>query len=122
MSRGSSGSAAMARTAARTMVPSHSSSASSVPTATMISPRRGHGGVLGGEAQAAVGQPLRDQLIEPRLVDRQVATAQSLDARRIDVEADHVVADMRQTGSRDEADVAGADDGDLHRVSVAESH
>jgi len=35
----------------------------------------------------------------------------------VDIDAHHVVADLGQAGSRDEADIAGAEDGDAHAVS-----
>ena len=38
------------------------------------------------------------------------------DLRRVDVEAQHVVADFGEAGAGDQADVAGADDGDFHAV------
>ncbi len=54
-------------------------------------------------------------------MDRQVTAEEASDARGIDIEADDLVAEVGQAGRGDEADVAGADDGDAHRASVAES-
>ncbi len=63
-------------------------------------------------------QPLavaREELVEPRLVDRDLAGAQRVDLRRDDVADDDVVAELGEARAGDETDVAGAEDGDLSR-------
>ena len=55
-----------------------------------------------------------DQRVEAGLVDRHAARVQHRDLRGVDVEAQHVVADLGETGAGDEADVPGADHRDLH--------
>ena len=42
------------------------------------------------------------------------------DLGRVDVEAEHVVADFGQAGAGDQADVAGADDGDFHGFLISQ--
>jgi len=67
--------------------------------------------VVGGRE----GQPRRvvvDELIEAGLVDGHVALLKALDLRRVDVHAHHVMAEVRETGRRDEPDVACADNAD----------
>ena len=48
--------------------------------------------------------------------DRHLALAQALDPLGVDVGAHDLVAEMGQARGGREADVAGADDGDAHRV------
>jgi hypothetical protein len=52
-----------------------------------------------------------------RFVDRDAALVEDADLGRVEVEAEHVVADVGQAGAGDEADVAGADDCDLSWIS-----
>ena len=82
----------------------------------------GDGGVgVGREPEAARRGVALDQRLEPGLVDRDAARVQRRDLRRVDVEAQHVVADLREAGAGDEPDVAGADDGDLHAAARSEA-
>ncbi len=120
MLRGREASDAIWRTAARTMSPFHSSSASSVPTQTMTMSRAAGSLEVDGEPQAPAAEALGHELVEPGFVDRQVALVQARDAGLIDVETDDLVAQVCQAGSGDESDVAGSDDGEMHRQSVAE--
>ncbi len=46
-----------------------------------------------------------DHLVEARLVDRDLAGVQARDLGRVDVDADHVVAGVRQAGAGHETDV-----------------
>ena len=55
--------------------------------------------------------------LQARLVDRHAAVVEHFDLARIDVEAEHVVADFGQTRAGHETDVARADDGDFHTLS-----
>ena len=54
----------------------------------------------------------RDQLLEAGLVDRHLAALQRRDALGDDVADDDRVAELGEAGTGDEADVAGAEDGD----------
>ena len=75
----------------------------------------GHGAFdVGGEAQAPGGHVVRDDAVQPGLVDRDAAAFEHGDLRGIDVEAHDVVAHLGQAGAGNQADVAGADHGDLH--------
>ncbi len=55
---------------------------------------------------------LRQQLVEPGLVDRHLAGAQALDLGGVDVDAPDVAAELGEAGGRHQADVAGADHSD----------
>ena len=57
---------------------------------------------------------LRDHLAQARLVDRQAARFQHGDLPLVLVDAGHVVAALGEAGARDQADVARADERDLH--------
>ena len=59
-----------------------------------------------------------DDLLESRLEDRDLAGLEPLDLGRIDVDADHVVADFGEAGAGDQADVAGAEYRDAHMQAV----
>ena len=69
---------------------------------------------VGREVQAARGDVALDHRLEPGLVDRNAAGVQHVDLARVDVEAQHVVADLGEAGAGDQADVAGPDHRDLH--------
>ena len=47
-----------------------------------------------------------DELLEARLVDRDLALLQARDLGRVDVDAQHLVAGIGEAGAGDEADVA----------------
>src|SRR5205807_9533278 len=74
---------------------------------------------LGGEGQAvAVAE---DERLESRLVDRDLSPLQALDLPGVDVDTPRLAAQLRESRGRDQAHVAGADDGDwfgvfAHRV------
>ena len=65
--------------------------------------------------QTPFGDVLVDQRVEPRLVDRNDAVLQRFDFPGVDVDADHVVAEVRKPGAGDETDVPGTDDSNIHR-------
>ena len=71
-------------------------------------------GHVGGEVQAAGGAVALDQLFQAGFIDRHVAGIEHRDLGRIQVQAQHVVAYVRQAGAGDEAHIAGADNGDVH--------
>jgi hypothetical protein len=80
----------------------------------------GDGGLdVGGEAQAAGGDVLLHHGFEARFVDRDAALVEDADLGRVEVEAEHVVADVGQAGAGDEPDVTGADDCDFHGFPIA---
>ena len=54
--------------------------------------------------------------LQARLEDRDLARVELLDLVLVEVEAEHVVARVGEAGAGDQADVAGADDGDVHGV------
>ena len=56
----------------------------------------------------------REELVEPRLVDRNDTRAQRVDLRLDDVADDDVVPELREAGAGDEAHVPRAEDRDLH--------
>ena len=59
-----------------------------------------------------------DQLGQPRLVDRDLAAVEGVDLLLVDVDAGHVVAALGEAGAGDQADVTGADHGDLHNQNL----
>jgi hypothetical protein len=67
------------------------------------------GDVRGEAHPPAVG---RDQLFEPRLVDRDLALLQALDLVGVDVDAPDLGPQLGESCRRDEAHIAGADDPD----------
>jgi hypothetical protein len=69
---------------------------------------------VGGEPQAARVDVRLDHRIQTRLEDRNPAFLENADLVRIEVETEHVVADVGQTGSRNQTDVAGTDDSNFH--------
>ena len=93
------------------------SSSGGVPTAMkMMSPCCDRRGGVGGEAQAAGGVVGLDHRLQAGLVDRDHAVVEAVDLGRVDVDADHVVADLGQAGTGDKADIAGAENGDAHET------
>ena len=80
----------------------------------MMSPCAIADGGVGGEVQPAGGVVGLDHRLQARLVDRDHAAIEPIDLGRVDVDADHVVADLGQARAGDQADIAGAEDGDAH--------
>ena len=72
---------------------------------------------IGGEGQAAGLGVDRHHIVQPRLKDRNAAGPQGLDLARILVDADHLMAEFRQTGAGYKAHITRADDGDAHGIS-----
>jgi hypothetical protein len=74
-----------------------------------------NGGILiRREMQSAGSDVARDHRRESRLVNRHVALVQHLDLARIDIETQHVVADLGQAGPGDETDVTRTNHRHLH--------
>ena len=71
-------------------------------------------GEIGRERQAGIRHVARDHLFQARLVDRHAAGTQLGDLVVLVVHTDDLVAEVGEDGARDEADVAGSDDADVH--------
>jgi hypothetical protein len=69
---------------------------------------------VGRELQASGAHVALDDRVQPRLVNGQAARLQGGDLLRVQIEAQHLVADIRQAGAADQAYVAGPDDRDFH--------
>src|SRR5207245_1180905 len=74
------------------------------------------------EGEAAGPHVALDQLIEAGLVDRHLAALQPGNLVGILVDAHDVDAELREAGAGDEADIAGADDRDVHENSLWTHH
>ena len=71
-------------------------------------------GGAGRELEPPGGDIFLDKFFEAGFVNRNAAGLEHFDFGRIVVHADDVMADFGKAGSRDQPDVAGADDGELH--------
>ena len=69
---------------------------------------------VGGEAQPPRGDVALDHQLQARLVNRYAAGLERFDLSLVDVQAQDVVADLREAGSGDEPDVARANHRDFH--------
>ena len=58
---------------------------------------------------------LLEQVAEADLVDRHASAAEDVDLLRDDVAHGDLVPELREAGARDQADVAGTEDGNFHR-------
>ena len=95
------------------------SSPGGVPTARNTSfGRLDRGGQVGREVQPLGRDVALDQLGQARLVDRHLAAVEHVDLLLVAVDAGHVVAALGEAGAGDQADVAGANDGDFHERSA----
>ena len=74
---------------------------------------------LGGEAQAPGPHVAAHQIGEARLVDRDGAALELANAFGVDVDAQDLVAQLREPGPRDETHVADAERDELHGLYVA---
>ena len=72
---------------------------------------------VGGEVQAPGGDIARDHGVQAGLVDRHAARLKQRDLGGVHVQADNVVPHIGEAGARDEAHIAGADDGDFHQAA-----
>src|SRR5699024_8370269 len=72
-------------------------------------------GVVGGEAQASGSQAPAQDVIEAGLMERRVPGLEGGDALCVDVQADHVVAELGHGGGVHGTEVADSDHGDLLR-------
>ena len=74
---------------------------------------RGH---IGREAQTSGMLVALHDGFQAGLEDRNLARVQARDLALVEIEAEDVVAGVREAGAGDEPDVARADDGDIHGV------
>ena len=72
------------------------------------------GGQLGHESESLLCPVAGHELSEAGLVNRQPPLIQGLDLRGVAVDADDVVAVLREAGPHDESDITGADYRQLH--------
>src|SRR5215217_6207662 len=70
-----------------------------------------------GEGEPPAGDVALDEAVETRLEDRHRAGFERVDLALVLVDAGHVVSEVRQAGSRDETDIAGADYRNAHSCS-----
>ena len=61
---------------------------------------------------------LRDEVVEPRFVDRGLSIVQRCDDLLIDIDRQYIVAEIGETGGESGSDVSASDDVDLHGYSV----
>ena len=73
---------------------------------------------VGGEGEAALLDIAADDVLEAGLEDRHDAVGQTLDLRRVDIDAGDLVADIGEAGASHQADVTRSENGDLHGVST----
>jgi hypothetical protein len=71
---------------------------------------------VGGEGQPACLHVAPHDIRQAGLMDGNAAASQQRDLGFVQVQAQDVVAHVRQAGPADQADVAGSDDGDLHSL------
>ena len=57
---------------------------------------------------------LGDEFFQARLEDRNLAGLEARDLGRVDIDANHVVADFGEAGTGDQADITGAENRDVH--------
>ena len=69
---------------------------------------------VGGEAQPAFGHVALDDGLQAGLPDRDDTGLELVDLALVDIHADHGMADFREAGAGDEANVAGAENGEFH--------
>ena len=78
-----------------------------------------HGGTQIGRGAQLPSRMLLQQRFEPVLVNRRIAGVDAIDLARVDVHTDALMADLGEAHARDQAHIAGADDGDAHQASSA---
>ena len=69
---------------------------------------------VGGEVEPPGGMVLLHQLLEPGLVDRHAPGLQPLDLGLVDIDAEHVMADLGQHRPLHQPDISGSENRDLH--------
>jgi hypothetical protein len=74
-------------------------------------------GSIGREVDAPGGEIALQQIVESGLVDRRLAALEHLDFALVDIDAQHVVADLGKARTRDQANVAGTENGETHGLT-----
>jgi hypothetical protein len=67
-----------------------------------------------GKCQPPGGDIFADQFLKAGFINRNAAGLKHFYLVRVVIHADHVMADLGETSSRDESNVAGADDCEFH--------
>src|SRR5690606_25039346 len=70
------------------------------------------------EVEAVLAEVPLEEPLDAGLEDGELAAAELLDLPLVDVHADDVVPHLGEARARDEADVAGSDNSDLHSIVV----
>src|SRR2546430_739724 len=77
----------------------------------------GHGGgQLGCKGETALARVANDEIMESRFKDWDIATVQGRDPFSVLINADHVVAKIGKTRTRDQSDIAAANHCNSHQV------
>lgn len=71
-------------------------------------------GYIGGETQPTAGAVAPNHLVEARFVNGDFATLKHGHLARVHVHAQHIVADLGETGAGDQPNITGAEEGDFH--------
>src|SRR2546426_948913 len=85
---------------------------------SIAQPSRRNSGFETTSKGTAVRHVARDHFLEPGLVDRHAARPEGGDFLRDVVDADDVVAEVREDRARDEPDVPGAGHADIHGALI----
>src|SRR5437879_5202057 len=76
-------------------------------------------GELRRKGETALARVGNDEIMEARLEDRDIATVQGRDPFGILINADHVVAEIGKTRTRDKPDIAAANHCDMHQFPLS---
>jgi hypothetical protein len=71
--------------------------------------------VVGAELDAAGCGVGGNQLVQARLMDRDLPGVEHIDLARIDIQAQHGIADVSEAGSRNQANITGTDNRNFHK-------
>ncbi len=71
-----------------------------------------------GECQAAGRLVVLQHIAQAGLIDRAFTALESFNLVRVDIDAKHIVADLREAGAGDQTHIAGAVNCDLHGVKL----
>ena len=69
---------------------------------------------VGGEMQAPGGDVAFDHLLQAGLINGYAAFIQDADFFSVQIQAQHVIANLGQAGAANQTDVTGADNRDFH--------
>ena len=68
-----------------------------------------------GEAEALRRHVAVDQVLEARLVNRDFTALEHVDFALVVIDANDVVANFREASARDETDISGTNDAEIHK-------